>query len=99
MESYKLYTVVPKLIIFLENLTNWFVRLNRHRFKGETEEKDWFTALNILFEVIHTANTLMAPYAPYITEMMYKNMKECLKDQELSIHYLQIPKITELSKD
>jgi len=35
MEKYRLYTVVPKLLKFLENLTNWFVRLNRLRLKGE----------------------------------------------------------------
>lgn len=34
MGRYKLYKVVPKLVIFLENLTNWYVRLNRNRLKG-----------------------------------------------------------------
>lgn len=52
MEKYRLYTVVPKLLSFLENLTNWYVRLNRMRLKGETETHDWLTALNVLFEVI-----------------------------------------------
>lgn len=88
MEKYKLYTVVPKLINFLENLTNWFVRLNRDRLKGESDDKDWLVALNVLFEVIHKANVLMAPYAPFLTEMMYDNMKKCMKEEELSIHYL-----------
>ena len=52
MEKYKLYTVVPKLLHFLENLTNWYVRLNRTRLKGETNEEDWLVVLNVLFEVI-----------------------------------------------
>lgn len=34
MGEYKLYNVVPALISFLENLTNWYVRLNRIRIKG-----------------------------------------------------------------
>ena len=38
MEKYKLYTVVPKLLLFLENLTNWYVRLNRLRLKGENDD-------------------------------------------------------------
>jgi isoleucyl-tRNA synthetase len=80
MEKYRLYTVVPKLLAFLENLTNWYVRLNRLRFKGETTPEDWKVALNVLFEVIHKANVLMAPYAPFMTEMMYDNMKLCMKD-------------------
>mgnify|MGYP002628402405 CR=1 FL=1 len=52
MEKYRLYTVVPKLLTFVENLTNWYVRLNRQRLKGETEVEDWETCLNVLFEVI-----------------------------------------------
>ncbi len=34
---------------------------------------------------------LLAPYAPFITEMMYDNMKKCMQHQEDSIHFLQIP--------
>lgn len=80
MEKYKLYTVVPKLLHFLENLTNWYVRLNRTRLKGETNEEDWLVVLNVLFEVIQKANVLSAPYAPFITEMMYDNMKKCMAE-------------------
>lgn len=35
MESYRLYTIVPRLISYLDTLTNWYVRLNRSRFKGD----------------------------------------------------------------
>lgn len=35
MDSYKLYNVVPPLLNFLEQLTNWYVRLNRPRMKGD----------------------------------------------------------------
>jgi len=35
MDSYKLYNVVRPLLNFLESLTNWYVRLNRTRMKGE----------------------------------------------------------------
>jgi isoleucyl-tRNA synthetase len=33
MTAYRLYTVVPRLIKFIDNLTNWYVRMNRKRFK------------------------------------------------------------------
>ena len=35
MDDYKLYSVVKHILEFLENLTNWYVRLNRPRMKGE----------------------------------------------------------------
>lgn len=34
MKAYRLYTVVPRLLLFIEELTNWYVRLNRDRLKG-----------------------------------------------------------------
>jgi len=40
MEAYRLYTVVPRLVQFIEQLTNWFVRLNRKRLKGASGEHD-----------------------------------------------------------
>lgn len=33
MAAYRLYTVVPRLVKFIDNLTNWYVRMNRKRFK------------------------------------------------------------------
>jgi isoleucyl-tRNA synthetase len=33
MAAYRLYTVVPRLVQFIQNLTNWYVRMNRKRLK------------------------------------------------------------------
>lgn len=38
MESYRLYTVIPRIIDFLENLNNWYIKLNRGRLRGEKGE-------------------------------------------------------------
>jgi isoleucyl-tRNA synthetase len=40
MDSYKLYNVVKPLIGFLEDLTNWYVRLNRPRMKGDDNDEE-----------------------------------------------------------
>ena len=40
MDNYKLYNVVKPLLSFLEQLTNWYVRCNRSRMKGEEGEAD-----------------------------------------------------------
>jgi len=40
MDNYRLYNVVRHLVKFLENLTNWYVRLNRNRMKGDTDVED-----------------------------------------------------------
>lgn len=55
MDNYRLYNVVRHLLTFLENLTNWYVRLNRPRMKGESSVEDQTVALNILFDVLLSA--------------------------------------------
>lgn len=73
--EFKLYNVVPPLIKFLENLTNWYVRLNRNRIKGEVDDINMEVSINVLFEVLLKVNVLMSPVVPYITDMMYQNMR------------------------
>lgn len=99
MSEYKLYNVVPSLITFLEYLTNWYVRLNRLRLKGESDDLSWKVSLNVLFDVLMNVNVLMSPIVPFLTESMYQNMKLALrKDSKLtqeSIHHVMIAQVNE----
>lgn len=99
MGEYKLYNVVAPLIKFLENLTNWYVRLNRPRIKGEVDDLNMQVSLNVLFDVLLKVNVLMSPVVPYITEMMYQNMRQVIskdsKLQEPSIHTLFISEVNQ----
>lgn len=49
MEAYNLNKVVPQLLNFVEQLTNWYVRFNRKRLKGETGPEDCIHALTTLY--------------------------------------------------
>ena len=49
METYHLNRVIPKLLKFIEQLTNWYVRFNRKRLKGETGAEDCVHALTTLY--------------------------------------------------
>ena len=49
METYHLNRVVPKLLKFVDLLTNWYVRFNRKRLKGETGPEDCVHALTTLY--------------------------------------------------
>lgn len=97
MAAYRLYTVVPKLVNFIENLTNWYVRSNRKRLKGETGSEDGQCALNTLFTVVLTLVRVMAPYTPFLTEHMYQRLKHYVVDDTLSevekgsVHFLMLP--------
>ena len=92
MGAYRLYTVVPELLKFLRDLTNWYVRLNRNRIKGETSEQDRLAALNTLFDVTLSVTTMMSPFTPFLADYFYLNLKNGIGGgsslKEDSIHFL-----------
>ena len=76
MEAYRLYTVVPRLVDFINSLTNGYVRLNRGRCKcvgGNTEEA--YVSLSVLYECLLTLCRLMSPFTPFFTEYLYQNLR------------------------
>ena len=93
MAAYRLYTVVPRLVIFIEQLTNWYVRLNRLRLKGQFGEEDAEAAMRTLYTVLLNLTRLMAPFTPFLTELMYQNLRRGLSAQDAvpSVHFLEIP--------
>ena len=80
MEGYYLYDVVPPLIDFIDDLTNWYIRRSRRRFwrqRGtgtEAVEADTLAAFATLYEVLVTFAKVMAPVLPFITEVLYQGL-------------------------
>ncbi|XP_068599073.1 isoleucine--tRNA ligase, cytoplasmic [Brachionichthys hirsutus] len=101
MDAYRLYTVVPRLVKFVDMLTNWYVRTNRRRLKGESGTEDCLWTLETLFSVLFSMCRLMAPFTPFITEMMYQNLRQLIDPASVeekdasSIHYLMLPQVRE----
>lgn len=101
MDKYHLYKVVPRLVKFVNNLTNWYIRINRQRLKGHGGEEDCKIALTVLFHVLLRMVRVMAPFTPFITELLYRDLKNLLpgnKDAE-SVHFLSIPEVVEKQID
>ncbi len=71
MEVYKLYNVVPQLFDFIEDLTNWYIRLNRARFWGEEITADKIAAYSTLYRALYELCQVMAPFAPFLAEHVY----------------------------
>lgn len=99
LDNYRLYSVLEKKVKFLENLSNWYVKLNRDRLRGTTGKEDWTKCLNTLYTVMLNSMILMAPYVPFIVEGFYQDMRLLLKKDsavlEDSIHYLLIPEFNQ----
>lgn len=74
MENYRLYNVVPALFEFIEELTNWYIRLNRARFWQETMTADKQAAYATLYTTLYELSLSMAPFAPFLAETIYQEM-------------------------
>lgn len=94
MEKYHLYSVLPELVKFIDDVTKWYVRLNRTRMKTGEDAK---VALSVLFEVLYAYSVNMGPYTPFFSEFAYQKLKPALPvDQQVeSVHYLMIPAFDE----
>ncbi len=74
MAEYKLYNVVPALFEFIEELTNWYIRLNRSRFWVEGSSTDKQSACQTLYQTLHGVTLAMAPFAPFLAEHIYQRL-------------------------
>lgn len=92
MESYRLYNVVPALFTFIEDLTNWYIRLNRQRFWGDGLTDDKKKAFSTLYIAVRELSIAMAPFAPFLSEHVYQQLSQfAAKDQPESVHLCEYP--------
>ncbi|NDG27070.1 MAG: isoleucine--tRNA ligase, partial [Proteobacteria bacterium] len=90
MQVYHLYEVVPEVIHFIDELTNWYIRLNRRRFWSEVKSTDKDFAYATLYYVLTDFCKVLAPILPFVTEEIYQNLKSG-KDAKDSIHLCAYP--------
>ena len=100
MAAYRLYTIIPRLLDLIDELTNWYIRFNRRRLKGEDGKEDTVAALNTLFETLFTLCRTMSSYTPFVTENMYQTLRKFIPEDPKagdtrSIHFLLFPDVKE----
>lgn len=70
-----------------DNLSNWYVRLNRRRFWGGEMTADKLAAYQTLYTCLRTLSLLMAPFAPFFAERLWRD----LTDGTTSVHLAKFP--------
>jgi len=97
MDLYHLDAVLPKLVKFIEQLTNWYIKFNRDRLKGTQGEVETRLSLCTVFEVLLVLTKLMAPVTPFITEFFYQRLRvlQPENEREDSVHFLEYPNTVE----
>ena len=79
-----------------ENLSNWYVRLNRKRFWGGSMNEDKLAAYQTLYTCLETVAMLAAPIAPFITDRIFCDLNAASgRHTESSVHLAEYPKCNE----
>lgn len=79
-----------------ENLSNWYVRLNRKRFWGGDFSQDKLSAYQTLYTCLETVSRLMAPIAPFYADQLFIDLNTVSgKDRSESVHLADFPKFDE----
>lgn len=75
-----------------DNLSNWYVRLNRKRFWGGEFTQDKLSAYQTLYSCLETVAKLMAPISPFYADQLYTDLVSATRrDTKISVHLADFP--------
>ena len=89
MDQYDLQRAVRPFVAFIEDLTNWYIRRSRRRFWKSQNDGDKLQAYRTLRYVLVQLCKVAAPFTPFISEEIYRNLKGA-SDPE-SVHLCDFP--------
>jgi isoleucyl-tRNA synthetase len=93
MDAYDVTKAAKSVSEFtIDQLSNWYVRRNRRRFWKSEKGRDKTAAYQTLYECLVTVAKLMAPFAPFLSDELYRNLNGATKrESEESIHLALLP--------
>jgi len=94
LEASDIYAASQTVEVFLDDLTNWYIRRSRRRFWKSQHDADKNTAYSTLYHVMVKLGRLLAPFTPFVTEAMYQNLVRQVRPGALeSIHHTNWPEV------
>ncbi|RNB82393.1 isoleucine--tRNA ligase [Brevibacillus fluminis] len=88
LEANDFLNPAKKLEVFIDELSNWYLRRSRDRFWGSGLTEDKVAAYQTMHEVLMTISRMLAPYTPFLAEDIYQNV-----GGSGSVHYTLYPEV------
>ncbi|MBQ0048107.1 MAG: isoleucine--tRNA ligase [Prevotellaceae bacterium] len=80
----------------IDNLSNWYIRLNKARFWGGEMTKEKLSAYQTLYICLDTISRLIAPIAPFYADQLFRDLNSVTgKDNSISVHLAKFPTYNE----
>jgi isoleucyl-tRNA synthetase len=97
MDAYDLQQAVRPLVQFIDDLTNWYIRRSRRRFWKSEDDDDKTRAYETLHAVLLRLCQIAAPFVPFISEEIYRNLRTAGLPE--SVHLCDFPLPGGLARD
>ncbi len=97
MDSYDLQSSIRPFVHFIEDLTNWYIRRSRRRFWKSEDDVDKAQAYRTLYDVLLNLCQIGAPFVPFITEAIYRNLRT--DALPASVHLCDFPQFDGAHRD
>ncbi len=91
LDRYDVRSALEPVDDYIDMLSNWYVRRSRRRFWRSDNDQDKILAYETLYYCLSTFCFLLAPVIPFVTEAMYRNLRQ--KGAPISIHLCDYPEV------
>ena len=101
MDEYEITKAARAISDFtIDHLSNWYVRRCRRRFWKSEMNENKLAAYQTLYECLVTVSKLAAPFAPFLTEELFRNLNSVTKSEKIeSVHLADFPEVGEIEKE
>ena len=101
MEAYNIPSALSNILLFIDDLSNWFVRRSRRRFWKSEDDTDKNAAYSTLYFVLVYLAKILAPFTPFLAEELYQKMTGVEFDSSVteSVHLLNWPEAGEINQE
>ena len=98
--NYQVFHLMSEATIFLDNLSNWYIRRNRRRFWKSENDSDKTAAYSTLYQILINFVKVMAPVVPFVSDKIYTNLISGRNKSEVdSVHLCDFPSVGEADID
>ncbi|WP_042147237.1 isoleucine--tRNA ligase [Paucisalibacillus sp. EB02] len=90
VDDYDFNPAARELALFVDEVSNWYIRRSRGRFWSEGMNEDKLAAYHTLYEVLEKLSRLLAPFIPFITDDIHRNLTG------KSVHLVDFPVVNDV---
>ena len=99
LDNFSIYEAAKEIPLFIDDISTWYLRRSRDRFKGEDESDKSSAIKTSAFTLLNLAK-LMAPFMPFIAEDLYQKITNYnYQKRDKSVHLSNWPQSEEINQD